>query len=1434
MINKKFMLAIFLIISIIFVINDINAEQVFFDGFESGALNNSWNLTSASGANNWTNSTTNPYSGSRHAQANPGSTSQPASVMEKKISTSGYQNIVINYSRRLVGLDIADEYNAKWYNGTGWTILEETGAVAANNANYFNKSYLLPSLANNNPDFAIKFECTASLTEYCRVDDINITGDLISSDIFFPIFDSFTITPANNTEYSSNAVYQFNVTILNTNGTAGIEFNGANYTLYNISSFYNKTFVNLGSGTYSYYYWSFGNGSSNNFNKTTTYYYTINESLDSCVVLFNETSIKTYPYNFLAWSNCSSAFVLYRNGTVIANNSEQSLSAGTWNFTVIRNDSINYTYVTNTSNFIIAQSIPQGNLTNTIAWIVTYPTQTNISYVEGNLGDFDVKYNVSRDNVYRNGGENVTLGSGTYVYVLNSTGGMNYSANSSMNTKTLIVNKNTSTQTSLTFDKISPISYPQFLIPICSILTGQGTPVLTVNGTEITSGNPILIGAGTWIFNCSIADNGNYSFAENVTTFQITQNNTLVLGLTGTTPTTYGTSTDFTGSNCPFELLCSLNISNGIYTAGSISANYSTSGNANYSASSVTFAIAISKANPSGTLNNITSKDLTYPSPFNFTFTETNSGDSDVIYKIYRNGIDVTSENGTNAVLGVGTWNYILNSTEGHNYSSNFSISNFSVMINQNASAVVYVYLNNSRTNITMYNNTAIWLNATLFNISGTISLYKNGNLINSGNSFASNFTDFNNTGIYNITARYSGNENYSGSNETLFVDVIPVLDLTGPIISIIHPEQKTYIYNSSLSLNFSVSDLDGISSCWYNIDNGINKTLANCQNTTFNASNGNHVFYLYANDSLGNLGYASRNFFVNGLILNCEAGGPYQRNSIVNILGNASDNGFNLNSQSIYLNISSDFINLSETLITSGNGSFERSFSGLKPGSYIVNASTAYGSVSSSCFDSFQAGSPASLILNKIATIHNLTNDTIFYNVTLILINKGGSLSINSNVTDNDSSYSPYLISNLSENSDYEISYLKNFTRLDIDRYYNFEPAIFYGIDEFSGSLISAVSNSVNLTIPSIKTGKHIVITKNIIYVNETINNIVYNISSILYNSGDEDLNEINFIDSDINNTAFVFNLSRGNSIFFSNIKTINKAASNIEYEFALGTATVSSLTFYSNRPKVNIPGYGGPADLIVYAPESVSASSSFESIIQILNINPYIGQDFIINYWVTDSNEIINYSSGQRTIYVPASGSVNTTISLIAPSLTGQFKFKAIVSWIEGTAVSYDSFEIISEIQPPSPPSGGGGSGGGGGFVYPKKNKTEEKKEEVICIPPHIRHEKNCCLDENKNNICDSDETKEKAEKNITEEPKIKKERKGIIGLFIKEEDEEVSLNYNNIVLSIVILILIAIIIYGLYKKIWDNSGKKNKIKIIREMLKSIGFLKYKKRKK
>lgn len=67
--------------------------------------------------------------------------------------------------------------------------------------------------------------------------------------------------------------------------------------------------------------------------------------------------------------------------------------------------------------------------------------------------------------------------------------------------------------------------------------------------------------------------------------------------------------------------------------------------------------VNITKANPLGTLNNQTLLTLEYPNPFNWTYSETNNGDSDLIYKIYRNGIDVSSEASQNIILGAGTWN---------------------------------------------------------------------------------------------------------------------------------------------------------------------------------------------------------------------------------------------------------------------------------------------------------------------------------------------------------------------------------------------------------------------------------------------------------------------------------------------------------------------------------------------------------------------------------------------------------------------------------------------------------------------------------------------------------------------------------------------------------------------------------------------------------
>ncbi len=97
----------------------------------------------------------------------------------------------------------------------------------------------------------------------------------------------------------------------------------------------------------------------------------------------------------------------------------------------------------------------------------------------------------------------------------------------------------------------------------------------------------------------------------------------------------------------------------------------------------------------------------------------------------------------------------------------------------------------------------------------------------------------------------------YFALNITYNPDNIP------PLINIVYPEDKTYGYNTSLSLNYSIYDASNLSSCWWNLDKGINRTIACGQNTTFNTSEGNHVLYFYANDSLGNFGNVSRSFSV-------------------------------------------------------------------------------------------------------------------------------------------------------------------------------------------------------------------------------------------------------------------------------------------------------------------------------------------------------------------------------------------------------------------------------------------------------------------------------------------------------------------------------------------------------------------------------------------
>jgi hypothetical protein len=131
-------------------------------------------------------------------------------------------------------------------------------------------------------------------------------------------------------------------------------------------------------------------------------YLTINKNQENCQVLFNETSPLEYTNSFLVWSNCSTPVVLMRNGTTIVNNSEQRLSTSAYNFSFTRNDTQNYTYIFNQSQFIIRDT--------------TAPVLTIVNPINGQsftVGTINLNYLVSDAGVgldrcwYQNGSSGV-------------------------------------------------------------------------------------------------------------------------------------------------------------------------------------------------------------------------------------------------------------------------------------------------------------------------------------------------------------------------------------------------------------------------------------------------------------------------------------------------------------------------------------------------------------------------------------------------------------------------------------------------------------------------------------------------------------------------------------------------------------------------------------------------------------------------------------------------------------------------------------------------------------------------------------------------------------------------------------------------------------------------------------------------------------------
>ncbi len=137
------------------------------------------------------------------------------------------------------------------------------------------------------------------------------------------------------------------------------------------------------------------------------------------------------------------------------------------------------------------------------------------------------------------------------------------------------------------------------------------------------------------------------------------------------------------------------------------------------------------------------------------------------------------------------------------------------------------------------------------------------------------------------------------------------------PALSINSPQNATYNYNISLPLNYVVDNY-ALDNCWYNLNNGPNTTLANCNNATFNASEGFHTLYLSANDTLGNQNNKSISFTVDITpaysVDNCKALNIANSTYILTGNVNSAATCFNITANSITLDCSGYMINYSQS----------------------------------------------------------------------------------------------------------------------------------------------------------------------------------------------------------------------------------------------------------------------------------------------------------------------------------------------------------------------------------------------------------------------------------------------------------------------------------------------------------------------------------------
>ncbi|MCX8178702.1 MAG: PQQ-binding-like beta-propeller repeat protein [Candidatus Aenigmarchaeota archaeon] len=161
----------------------------------------------------------------------------------------------------------------------------------------------------------------------------------------------------------------------------------------------------------------------NNWNSTEEYYLIISKA--DVNMNFTVENV-TYPDKVNVFCNGDH---LYRNNTLIPLVDNSSLPAGVWNYTCIKNDDQNYTYIPSTLFVFVFKATPKMELN--AKYDEYCPSNVKINAYEANKGDIDVIYKLS-NSTHEFYGSNITLSfkslSVNHTFNYSSSGGMNWTA----------------------------------------------------------------------------------------------------------------------------------------------------------------------------------------------------------------------------------------------------------------------------------------------------------------------------------------------------------------------------------------------------------------------------------------------------------------------------------------------------------------------------------------------------------------------------------------------------------------------------------------------------------------------------------------------------------------------------------------------------------------------------------------------------------------------------------------------------------------------------------------------------------------------------------------------------------------------------------------------------------------------------------------------